>query len=323
MAHRILNVFRPVVLGCAVLASLAGCEKLSEGVVREIQFPEHTPELAVTFLARPQADSLVARTHASAGILDTAGSQKVKEAEYTLTHSSGTTVSWGGQDDWVQRRGHALTDVDLQLGTWTLTVEAPGYETATAVQTFPPVIDSVGSYAYAAEWSVVDSTFSWDPYWNYGFRSFEFRLTLPDRAGVDDLFLLRSAQKDFDDEESWESGQVIWLESLIEDDPRTVWNESLNGFIIQDVPGTQALESLPFEVQQEIWGEDLEEALESAPRLELVALSPEMVLFYRRLDEIRNGGGGLFFSEPILAYSNMSSGYGCFGLYTSTPIDLD
>ena len=86
--------------------------------------------------------------------------------------------------------------------------------------------------------------------------------------------------------------------------------------------GTQALESLPFEVQQEIWGEDLEEALESGPRLELVALSPEMVLFYRRLDEVRNGGG-LFFSEPILAYSNVSSGYGCFGLYTSTAIDLD
>ena len=80
--------------------------------------------------------------------------------------------------------------------------------------------------------------------------------------------------------------------------------------------------NLASEVQQEIWGEDLEEALESAPRVELVALSPEMVLFYRRLDEVRNGGG-LFFSEPILAYSNVSSGYGCFGLYTSTPIDLD
>ena len=48
-----------------------------------------------------------------------------------------------------------------------------------------------------------------------------------------------------------------------------------------------------------------------------------MVLFYRRLDEIRNGGGGPFFSEPILAYSNVSSGYGCFGLYTSSAIDLD
>ena len=183
MAHRILNVLCPVVFGCAMLASLAGCEKLSEGVVREIQFPDHTPELAVTFLARPQADSLVARTHVSAGILDSAGSQEVMDAEYTLTHSSGTAVSWGGQDDWVQHRGHTLTNVDLELGTWTLTVEAPGYEPATAVQMFPPVIDSIGSYAYAAEWSVVDSTFSWDPYWNYGFRSFEFRLTLPDPAG--------------------------------------------------------------------------------------------------------------------------------------------
>lgn len=40
-------------------------------------------------------------------------------------------------------------------------------------------------------------------------------------------------------------------------------------------------------------------------------------------EAVRGKGGGLFFSQPILAHSNVSSGYGCFGLYTSTVIDLD
>ncbi len=325
MAHRVLNPICSSALGCVLLVSVVGCEKLSEGVVREIEFPTHTPELAVTFLARPQADSLVARTHASAGILDSAGSQKVKEAEYTLVHSSGTTISWGGQEDWVSGLGHVLTDVDLALGTWSLTVEAPGFETATAEQTFPPLIDSAGSYAYTAEWLLVDSTTELDPYWSFASRVYELSLSLPDRAGEDDFFLLRSTRRLWMEPVPGESNASTWLESPIEDDPRMEWNRSLDGYLIQDVPGAQALESLPFEVYFEAWGEgpgDVEEMLAGKPGLELVALSPEAVLFYRRLDQLQ-GGGGPFFSEPVLAYSNISSGYGCFGLYTSTVVEPD
>lgn len=324
MAHRVLIPLGPLLVGFTLLTLASGCDKLSRGVVREIEFPDHDPELAVTFLARPQADSLYARTHASSGILDSAESPRVKTAEYTLTHESGVTVNWGGQEDWVSHFGHLLTDVDLALGTWTLTVSAAGFETATSEQTFPPVIAADGNYAYSAQSALVDSVFEGEPDWYWGNREYELSLSLPDRPDVEDHFLLRSQLGfKYGAGGDWGEGQHIWLEAVIRDDPRVEYNESLGGYLIQDVPGADALESIPFEVFQEAWGEDAEAFFEAPPVLELAALSPEMVLFYRRLDQVVDGAGGLFFSEPLLSYSNVSSGYGCFGLYTSTEVILD
>ena len=66
---------------------------------------------------------------------------------YTLEHAAGNSITWGGEADWVQGLGHVLTDVDLEDGNWTLSVEAPEFETVTATQVMPPRIDSTGSYA--------------------------------------------------------------------------------------------------------------------------------------------------------------------------------
>jgi hypothetical protein len=57
-------------------------------------------------------------------------------------------------------------------------------------------------------------------------------------------------------------------------------------------------------------------------RLELAALSPELAEYYRTLELISNPSGGPLFTEPLLAYSNVSTGFGCFGLYTSCNLEL-
>lgn len=86
---------------------LASCERLGNGVVQEIEFPTHIPQLAVTLISKPTTDTLVARARTSAGILDTAGSKRLKNALFTLTHESGTSLTWGGQSDWVGGRPRA------------------------------------------------------------------------------------------------------------------------------------------------------------------------------------------------------------------------
>ena len=170
-----------------------GCGKLSEGVVRDIAFPEHDPQIAVTFMARPVADTLVARAHSSAGILDSIGSKRIKEAVYTLEEASGTSITWGGEADWVQGLGHVLTDVDLADGNWTLTVEAPEFETVTAAQVMPPRIDSTGSYAYAYTAALEDEFVDEDEFGNtYLTRTIDLSLTLPDRVDAADYFLVRA-----------------------------------------------------------------------------------------------------------------------------------
>lgn len=304
-----------------------GCGKLSEGVVRDIAFPEHDPQIAVTFMARPVADSLVARAHSSAGILDSIGSNRIKEAVYTLEDASGTSITWGGEADWVQGLGHVLTDVDLADGNWTLTVEAPEFETVTAAQTMPPRIDSIGSYAYAYTAALEDEFVDEDEFGNtYLTRTIDLSLTLPDRVDAADYFLVRAQKtfnwEDFEEEEEAEFGGYVVLNPRVEDDPRIVWNQLCGGYLIQDIDAVEALNGLPFQLFQEAWGPDFEGVSAEPVVLEVCAISAEMAQYYERLDLIDNPSGGPLFTEPVLAYSNVSSGYGCFGLYTSSTLPL-
>lgn len=310
----------------ALILGTTGCGKLSEGVVREIDFPEHVPQIAVTLMARPVADSLVARAHSSAGILDSIGSKRIKEAVYTLEEASGTSITWGGEADWVQGLGHVLTDVELEDGNWTLTVEAPEFETVTASQVMPPRIDSTGSYAYAYTAALEDQFVDEDEFgYTYLSRTVDFSLTLPDRVDAADYFLVR-AQKSFNwddfEEEEAEYGGYVVLNPSVEDDPRIVWNQLCRGYLIQDIDAVEALNGLPFQLLQEAWGPEFETISAEPIVLEVCALSAEMAQYYERLDLIDNPSGGPLFTEPILAYSNVSSGYGCFGLYTSSSLPL-
>lgn len=311
----------------ALILGTTGCDKLSEGVVRDIAFPEHDPQIAVTFMARPIADTLVARAHSSAGILDSIGSKRIKEAVYTLEHVAGNSITWGSEADWVQNLGHVLTDVELEDGNWTLTVEAPEFEMVTAAQVMPPRIDSTGSYAYAYTAIVEDEFLEKDESeYAYVSRTIDFTLTLPDRSDAEDYFLVRAQKSfnwdDFEEEEEVEYGGYVVLNPRVEDDPRIVWNQPCRGYLIQDIDAVEALNNLPFELYQEAWGPDLEAISAEPIVLEVCAITAEMAQYYERLDLINNPSGGPLFTEPVLAYSNVSSGYGCFGLYTSSTLIL-
>ena len=310
-----------------LVLGITGCGKLSEGVVRDIDFPEHDPQIAVTFMARPVADTLVARAHSSAGILDSIGSKRIKEAVYTLEDASGTSITWGGEADWVQGLGHVLTDVNLADGNWTLTVEAPEFETVTAAQVMPPRIDSTGGYAYTYTAALEDEFVDEDEFgYTYLTRTIDLSLTLPDRVDAADYFLVRAQKtfnwEDFEEEEEAEFGGYVVLNPRVEDDPRIVWNQLCGGYIIQDIDAVEALNGLPFQLFQEAWGPDFEGVSAEPVVLEVCAISAEMAQYYERLDLIDNPSGGPLFTEPVLAYSNVSSGYGCFGLYTSSTLPL-
>ena len=318
-----MNNLRPSIsIGLFLLVLvLFGCERLSNGVVREINFPEHTPEIVVTLMAQNQMDSLVSRAHSSAGILDSIGTKRIESALYTLTHEDGTSLTWGGQEDWTNGLGHVLTDVELAAGTWSLLVEAEGFESVTAEQRMPPVIDTLGGYALACDTTLVD--FAVEEYDSGKFfltRTLDLDVSLPNRSGESDCFVLRILDQDAlagdEFEEEMNGGSAI-LTTQLENDPRLEYNRLLRGYIFEDVGDLSAASELPFRIFQERWGEGLKDVMQSSIILEVAAVSPEMALYYQRLDLILNPSGGPLFTEPILAYSNVSSGYGCFGLYTS------
>jgi hypothetical protein len=294
-----------------------GCERISQGVVQEIEFPEHEPRLAVSMLCNWDADTLVARAQSSAGILDADGSQRQKETLFTLSQSNGASFTWGGAADWQNGIGHVFENPGLEEGEWTLTAEAPGFESVTGFQSTPPRIDTLNGASYPV-------TFIFTPLepevdlWPEEDKIFvrqiiEIELTLPTRDDAQDFFLL---QPTIDTNAvSIEEYAAIRVNREFDQDPRAERLSLIDGLLVQEVAGSIGLESITLELEVEYYGETLEDYEALSKSLQVVAITPEMAAYYVSLENIRNPSGFSLFSEPLLAYTNMSSGYGCFGVY--------
>ena len=302
----------------------AGCERISQGVVQEIEFPEHEPRLAVSMLCNWDSDTLVARAQSSAGILDAAGSQKQKEALFTLSQSNGASYTWGGTDDWQNGIGHVFENPGLEEGEWTLTAEAPGFESVTGLQSTPPRIDTINGAPYPVsfmftplepevdEWPEEDKIFVR--------QIIEIELTLPTRDNAQDFFLLQPTI-DIDVLSEGEYAD-IQVNREFDQDPRAERMSLIDGLLVQEVAGSIGLESITLELEVEYYGQTLEGYEALSKSLQVVAITPEMAAYYVSLENIRNPSGFSLFSEPLLAYTNMSSGYGCFGVYRSIALPL-
>ena len=302
----------------------AGCDRISQGVVQEIEFPEHEPRLAVSMLCNWDADTLVARAQSTAGILDADGSQKQKEALFTLSQSNGASYTWGGTDDWQNGVGHVFENPGLEEGEWTLTAEAPGFESVTGLQSTPPRIDTLNGAAYPVafiftplepevdEWPEEDKIFVR--------QIIEVELTLPTRDNAQDFFLLQpTIDLSVPNGEAYAEIRVNWE---FDQDPRAERLSLIDGLLVQEVAGSIGLESITLELEVEYYGENLEGYEALSKSLQVVAITPEMAAYYVSLENIQNPSGFSLFSEPLLAYTNMSSGYGCFGVYRSIALPL-
>lgn len=302
----------------------AGCERISQGVVQEIEFPEHEPRLAVSMLCNWDSDTLVARAQSTAGILDADGSQKQKEALFTLSQSNGASYTWGGTDDWQNGVGHVFENPGLEEGEWTLTAEAPGFESVTGLQSTPPRIDTLNGAAYpvAFVFTPLEPEVDEWPEENKIFvgQIIEVELTLPTRDNAQDFFLLQPTI-DIDVLSEGEYAEIR-VNREFDQDPRAERLSLIDGLLVQEVAGSIGLESITLELEVEYYGENLEGYEALSKSLQVVAITPEMAAYYVSLENIRNPSGFSLFSEPLLAYTNMSSGYGCFGIYRSLALPL-
>lgn len=300
----------------------SGCGRLSEGVIQEIEFPTHEPRLAVTMLCNWDSDTLVARAQSSAGILDTLGSQKQKEALFTLSQAGGTAITWGGTANWENGLGHVLVNPGLEDGIWTLTAEAPNFETAVATQSTPPRLDTlVGSsnrvtYEIMAEEPTVEE-YSDDKV--YVEQTVEIELNLPNRPQDADFFFVRPTllSSNLDDDEY----ASIEINREFDQDPRLESLSIIEGLLIQEVAGTTGLESIQITLSIDYYGGTVEGYDALIPSLEVVAMTSEMATYYTSIEENLSSGFSLF-SEPLLVYTNVSSGFGCFGIYRSLMLPL-
>ena len=300
--------YSPLLLAFLLVLTITSCEKFEEGVIQEIPFPDHTPELTATLIVNDQDDKIFAQISSSASVLDTEGPQPVQGAVVTLTDEAGQTLyalSESDFDDSVYILDLAST-FGTTTGMTTLTVDAPGFEQITATNTMPskPLFDV--SYEYQG-----DSTSS-----PWGGPSIQdvYTIDFDNNLGVKKNYLIHIDALYID----IDTGTQEWLAMRFQTrtDPRITRLTSLDEssvIMVSDESSSSAVSAL-HDVQ--ILTKSTPEDSKWAPistRVRVESLSPELASYYLSVDSYLSGGPD-FFAEPSLMYSNVSSGFGCFGL---------
>ena len=300
--------YSPLLLAFLLVLTITSCEKFEEGVIQEIPFPDHTPELTATLIVNDQDDKIFAQISSSASVLDTEGPQPVQGAVVTLTDEAGQTLYALSESDFYD--SVYILDLASTFGTTTgmttLTVDAPGFEQITATNTMPskPLFDV--NYEYQG-----DSTSS--P-WEGPSIQDVYTIDFDNNLGVKKNYLIHidALYQDID------TGNQEWLAMRFQTrtDPRITRLTSLDEssvIMVSDESSSSAVSAL-HDVQ--ILTKSTPEDSEWAPistRVRVESLSPELASYYLSVDSYLSGGPD-FFAEPSLMYSNVSSGFGCFGL---------
>ena len=295
--------------------SFVSCDRFADGVVHEVAFPEHTPRLAVTVIAGDSDSQLVAQVTSTASVLDSAGPQPVAGAVISLSLGEDALLYTLGEEDFADfayklNLDDAFGHFD---GTMTLNVDAPGFDPVSATNMMPPIPEVAFTYEYRG-----DTTNS--P-WIGELIQDVYTLDLANHADVDDSYLIYVDALFIDaftlDTLGWDQVRL-----RTQNDQRITEEPITGGLIVSDKNATGWSNGLAdiiffsksFDVDKE-WSP-------VALRLRVQALSPELAKFYESTGDYLSGGFDLF-AEPSLMYSNISSGFGCFGLSSQTIVEID
>jgi len=309
--------YTPLLQAFLLALTITSCEKFTEGVVQEIPFPDHIPVLTATLIVNDQDDKIFAQISSSASVIDPEGPQPVQGAVVTLTDEGGQTLYTLSESDFYD----PLYKLDLEntfgttSGQITLTVDAPGFDQVTATNTMPskPMFDV--NYEYQG-----DSTSS--P-WDGPSIQDVYTINFDNNLGVKKNYLIHIDALYQDTE----TGNEEWMAMRFQTrtDPRitrlTSQDES-SVIMVSDESSSSAVSAL-HDVQ--ILTKSIPEASKWAPistRVRVESLSPELASYYLSVDSYLSGGPDLF-AEPSLLYSNVSSGFGCFGLASEVILIVD
>jgi len=295
--------------------SFVSCDRFADGVVHEVAFPEHTPRLAVTVIAGDSDSQLVAQVTSTASVLDSAGPQPVAGAVISLSLGEDALLYTLAEEDFADFAYKLNLDAAFGHfdGTMTLNVDAPGFDPVSATNMMPPIPEVAFTYEYQG-----DTTNS--P-WIGELIQDVYTLDLANHADVDDSYLIYVDALFIDaftlDTLGWEQVRL-----RTQNDQRITEEPITGGLIVSDKNATGWSNGLAdiiffsksFDVDKQ-WSP-------VALRLRVQALSPELAKFYESAGDYLSGGFDLF-AEPSLMYSNISSGFGCFGLSSQTIIEID
>jgi len=310
----ILIMRNRIFLSFFIVTSIVGCTKLSEGVVHIIDFPEHDPQLAVTLIANEGDDNLIALVYSSASVMDSVGSKPVADAVITLSTAEAEVVFSLSSADFSNSLYTQFLDNPLEniSGELTLTVDAPDYETVTATSKMPtkPVFEII--YEHAID------TITY-PFGGQYIRD-QYVINIENNLNENNTYLIYIDGRYLD----METGLLQpWKNLSVETrlDPRLLVLDSFMGILISDEQATEdpsALNDIFLYTQSGQFEGDTPLEI----RVRIKALSIELANYTESIDQLAMNGADLFATSQTV-YSNISSGFGCFGLASETIIVID
>ena len=304
----------------ALLLTCMSCQKLESGVVREIEFPEHDPRLAVTMFVSPGDTVLYASVYQSAGVLTLGGSAPLRDATLTLRQGEvvlvqGDSTHWREADPWNAWNSGPFMEMPLpnalilEEGLLSLEVDAsPHFEPMSLLQPLPtrPVVESTFE-AFA------DSV---DEGWGYAVYYHRLTVDLDNRPGERDDYLIQLQFRDTELGKDWYN-----VGDLSYPDPRVGYNSGCSCWMAQDNGSDNvSMENLAFDIPS---GEYEEDISEWAGEYRLVVQRPtgDLVRYFDSVDAYENASGNPF-AEPTSIQGNIPDGFGVFGVTNKVVVTI-
>lgn len=301
--------------------TLASCEKLQEGVVHTVEFPDRDPVISATLIAS-NADSLLhAYVTSTASVLDSAGPQVIQDAVITLEDSDGNVLYSFTSEDEID----TVYKLDLggQLGQLegdiTLKVSAPEFDDVESTSSMPSTFTASIEYTPNADTVMM---------WGMQMIQDQYIVHLENNPNIHEAYILEFEGRYFD-EFSEEETEWISIYAQSKPDPRVEEvgffsdNFWVNSMLVSDetVPNSSTgLHDLYFLTENFDGIEGGMQLIEA--RVRIYSISDELERYYRNVNQFMENEFS-FFAEPMLMYSNVSSGFGCFGLASEQVFDVD
>lgn len=308
------NIF-PLLLIVTITLGFISCERFTEGVIHEVPFPEHTPRLAATVISTDTDTKLMAQVTSTASVLDPAGPHPVAGAVISLSIGQDSIVYTLGEENfndtlYILDLGGKFGHFD---GMMTLNVEAPDFESITATNVMPSIPEVELLYGYQADTMT-------SPWFGEVIRD-SYTLDLINHLEIDDTYLIHVDALYID---SYTLDTLDWknVRLMTQPDHRIVEGTIAGGLMITDINTPDLIDGL---TGITFFSESFDDQMKWSPvamRMRVEALSPELAKFYQSTDNYLSGGFDLF-AEPSLIYSNVSSGFGCFGLSSQTMVEIN
>lgn len=292
-------------IAIAIITLFASCEDMFRGAILEVELPEHESQLAPYAFFKDTDSILVVKVGKSVGVLDSINPDLVLDAtvelykngslEHTFTYN---TLSNAYEVDLGEPFAPNAGD------EYELRVFKEGFEPTSAIQVIPTPVQA-DTVQYIPQGGV-------DP---FGDPLDIINVTFTDPANVNNYyefggFFNVKYTDPFDTTFSDEYQYPIFLES---NDP------NFNNGALSDAAFDGRQYTIRLETYPAFWGDPVN--FEISGQILFSSTTAEYATYINSLNDYWDAEGNPF-AEPVILYSNMSSGLGMFGVIVTDRFDF-